>query len=234
MRLSSCFGTGARVFLAVLLAAACLQGTGCGKKRGTVARTADDIDDDADTPEERRFIEAGKPFVRAVAQNRPEAAYAELSSHARRRMIRAQFGGGDPQQDRRQAEEFKDVTPEQFAALFAQVVQQFGTPYKVGSLSVTETDPKLLSGKVTNAEDRLAVMINIGAMPDSVPAAIRRAALRAQIQTRPAPNAGKAPRRKDADEDDEGPYFNVKYVLVEEDGKLKVGYFEFFPPSILD
>ena len=30
------------------------------------------------------------------------------------------------------------------------------------------------------------------------------------------------------------PYFNIKYVLVEEEGKLKVGYFEFRPPSIWD
>jgi hypothetical protein len=30
------------------------------------------------------------------------------------------------------------------------------------------------------------------------------------------------------------PYFNLKVVLVEEDGELKVGYFEFLPPSMMD
>ena len=30
------------------------------------------------------------------------------------------------------------------------------------------------------------------------------------------------------------PYFNLKVVLVEEGGQLKVGYFEFLPPSIMD
>jgi glycerol-3-phosphate dehydrogenase len=30
------------------------------------------------------------------------------------------------------------------------------------------------------------------------------------------------------------PYLNLKVVLVEEGGQLKVGYFEFLPPSIWD
>jgi hypothetical protein len=30
------------------------------------------------------------------------------------------------------------------------------------------------------------------------------------------------------------PYFNLKIVLVEEEGQLKVGYFEFLPPSMMD
>ena len=30
------------------------------------------------------------------------------------------------------------------------------------------------------------------------------------------------------------PYFNLKVVLVEEAGQLKVGYVEFMPPSMMD
>jgi hypothetical protein len=30
------------------------------------------------------------------------------------------------------------------------------------------------------------------------------------------------------------PYFNLKIVLVEEGGQLRVAYFEFLPPSIWD
>ena len=37
--------------------------------------------------------------------------------------------------------------------------------------------------------------------------------------------------KKDEDFD---PYCNLKVVLVEEGGQLKVGYFEFLPPSIMD
>ena len=37
--------------------------------------------------------------------------------------------------------------------------------------------------------------------------------------------------KKDEDFD---PYLNLKVVLVEEGGQLKIGYFEFLPPSMLD
>jgi hypothetical protein len=30
------------------------------------------------------------------------------------------------------------------------------------------------------------------------------------------------------------PYFNLKVVLIEEGGELKVSYFEFLPPSMMD
>jgi hypothetical protein len=34
--------------------------------------------------------------------------------------------------------------------------------------------------------------------------------------------------------EDFAPYCNLKVVLVEEAGSLKVGYFEFTPPSMMD
>ena len=84
-------------------------------------------------------------------------------------------------------------------------------------------------------------MFAIGAMPDWIPADIRRASLRGQIHTELSPQelANVAQRRgitveelkKDQDFD---PYFNLKVVLVEEAGQPKVGYFEFLPPSIMD
>ena len=37
--------------------------------------------------------------------------------------------------------------------------------------------------------------------------------------------------KKDEDFD---PYLNLKVALVEEGGQLKIGYFEFLPPSMLD
>ncbi|HEX4696790.1 MAG TPA: hypothetical protein VH254_03880 [Candidatus Udaeobacter sp.] len=34
--------------------------------------------------------------------------------------------------------------------------------------------------------------------------------------------------------EDFDPYFNLKIVLVDEAGQLKIGYFEFMPPSMMD
>jgi hypothetical protein len=84
-------------------------------------------------------------------------------------------------------------------------------------------------------------MFAIGAMPDWIPGDIRRASLRGQIHTElSAEELEKVAARegisveelkKNADFD---PYFNLKVVLVEEGGQLKIGYFEFLPPSIWD
>lgn len=73
------------------------------------------------------------------------------------------------------------------------------------------------------------------------PADIRKASLRGQIHTELSPqelqNVAQRERisveqlKKTAEFD---PYFNLKVVLVEEAGQLKIGYFEFLPPSIWD
>jgi len=84
-------------------------------------------------------------------------------------------------------------------------------------------------------------MFAIGAMPDWIPADIRRASLRGQIHTelspqelqRAAQQEGISVEELQKDENFD-PYLNLKVVLVEEGGQLKVGYFEFLPPSMLD
>jgi hypothetical protein len=84
-------------------------------------------------------------------------------------------------------------------------------------------------------------MFAIGAMPDWIPADIRRASLRGQIHTELSPQElqNVAQREGITVEDlkkseDFDPYFNLKIVLVEEGGQLRVAYFEFLPPSMLD
>ena len=84
-------------------------------------------------------------------------------------------------------------------------------------------------------------MFAIGAMPDWIPADIRRASLRGQIHTELSPQElekvaqthGISVEELTKSEDFD-PYLNLKVVLVEEGGQLKVGYFEFLPPSIMD
>jgi hypothetical protein len=78
-------------------------------------------------------------------------------------------------------------------------------------------------------------------MPQWIPADIRKASLRGQIQTELSPQALQdvAQREGISVEDlkkseDFDPYFNVKVVLVEEGAQLKIGYFEFLPPSMMD
>jgi len=84
-------------------------------------------------------------------------------------------------------------------------------------------------------------MFAIGAMPDWIPADIRRASLRGQIQTELSPQELEKVASQQGisveelkKSEDFDPYFNFKIVLVEEGGQLQIGYFEFLPPSIMD
>jgi hypothetical protein len=97
-----------------------------------------------------------------------------------------------------------------------------------------------LGGKGKSMEEKLDAMFAIGMMPDSIPAGIRKASLRSRLsvelsreqlaETAKAMQMSVEKLKKDPDFQ---PYVTLKIVLVEEDG-LKVGYFEFLPPGILD
>lgn len=133
------------------------------------------------------------------------------------------------------------VTAEQFGELMKKVEAEHGVPRKPKHLAVFSTDPDVLNRRSKEQFGAMDSMFAIGAMPDSIPADIRRASLRGQISTElPGPEIEKIAKerqvtveqlKKDPDFD---PYFNFKIVLVEEDGQLKVSYFEFLPPSMLD
>ena len=85
------------------------------------------------------------------------------------------------------------------------------------------------------------LMFAIGAMPEWIPADIRKASLRGQIATELSPQELQNVAQREGisveelkKDEDFDPYLNVKLVLVEEGGQLSVGYFEFLPPSIWD
>jgi hypothetical protein len=108
-------------------------------------------------------------------------------------------------------------------------------------LHVFSTDPDVLNRRSKEQFGAMDSMFAIGAMPEWIPADIRRASLRGQIQTEPSQQQlqNLAQREGMTVEDlkksgDFDPYFNLKIVLVEERGQLKIGYFEFLPPSIWD
>lgn len=108
-------------------------------------------------------------------------------------------------------------------------------------LHVFSTNPDVLNRRSKEQFGAMESMFAIGAMPEWIPADVRKASLRRQIHTELSPQElqNVAQRegisveelQKKADFD---AYFNVKIVLVEEGGQLKIGYFEFLPPSIWD
>ena len=220
----------------------CGQKTQGGKEK-TVQKSEDDFLDKDAKPDERKYLLAAKPFFIAIANRNYADAYALLSSHARARMSFNQFTPAEDQTAFQQYESnaYMNVTANQFAYLMQYVEAARGAPRAPKMLSVFSTDPDVLNRRSREQFGAMDSMFAIGAMPDWVPANIRRASLRGQIHTELSPQElAKVAQEQGISveqlkkEEDFDPYLNLKVVLVDEGGQLKIGYFEFLPPSILD
>ena len=232
----------AAILLPVLL-------TSCGKKgqvadeEKTTQESEDDFLDKDTKPDERKYLVAAKPFFIAIANQQYAEAYALLSSYAKARMSLNQFTPAEERAEfaRNESNPLTNVTAEQFADLMKYVEAAHGAPRAPKMLHVFSTDADVLNRRSAEQFGAVDSMFAIGAMPDSIPGDIRRASLRGQIHTELSPEeVEKAANAQGISVDelkkDENfdPYFNLKVVLVEEDGQLKVGYFEFLPPSMMD
>jgi hypothetical protein len=136
---------------------------------------------------------------------------------------------------------YDNVTAEQFAYLMQYVEAAHGAPRAPKMLHVFSTDPDVLNRRSKEQFGAMDSMFAIGAMPEWIPDDIRKASLRGQIHTELSPQElqNVAQRERMSVEnlkksDDFDSYFNFKVVLVEQGGQLKIGYFEFLPPSIWD
>lgn len=230
---------GCTVFTLALL----LSGCGGGGS-GTLASAGRSAAEEEMDPAEKPYYDAGKPFYAAIAQQDYAKAYEMLSSHAKARMSMNQFRApkDDAEQHKGEVEAKSNVSAAQFADLIGSTVaKEFGQPSKLGHLSVFSIDKAVLTRTSKEELGALDSMFAIGMMPDSIPKDIRKASLRGQIITT-LNDAELAKAAKDYEttveelkaNEDFQPGFNLKIVLVEEDGALKVGYFEFMPPSMFD
>jgi hypothetical protein len=234
------------ILIAVILLPVLL--TSCGRKsqdsEQTTAQTSEDdfLDKDA-KPDERTYLLAAKPFFVAIANQNYAEAYALLSSHAKARMSLNQFMPAEQRADfeGNESNPLTNVTAEQFADLMKMVEAALGTPRAPKMLHVFSTDVDVLNRRSKEQFGAVDSMFAIGAMPDSIPSHIRRASLRGQIHTELSPEEIEKVAKAQGisveelkNDENFDPYFNLKLVLVEEDGQLKVGYFEFLPPSMMD
>ena len=222
--------------------------TSCGRsgsdgEKKTTQKSEDDFLDKDAKPDERKYLLAAKPFFVAVANRKYADAYALLSAHAKARMSFNQFTPAEEQATFQQYESqpYMNVTEAQFAYLMQYVEAARGAPRAPKMLSVFSTDPDVLNRRSKEQFGAMDSMFAIGAMPDWIPADIRRASLRGQIHTELSPQELQRVAQTEGisveemkKSEDFDPYFNLKVVLVEENGQLKVGYFEFLPPSMMD
>src|SRR5215510_364105 len=222
--------------------------TSCGKRgqageKKTVQKSEDDFLDRDAKPDERKYLLAAKPFFIAVANRKYADAYALLSRYAIARMSLDQFKPSEQASDSQQNQSylFDNVTADQFAYLMQYVEAAHGAPRAPKMLHVFSTNPDVLNRRSKEQFGAMDSMFAIGAMPEWIPADIRKASLRGQIHTELSPQELQNVAQREGisvedlkKSDDFDPYMNVKLILVEEGGQLSVGYFEFLPPSIWD
>lgn len=237
--------------LHLLLVAGLACGTGCRPRESTATAPApesarapgDFVQTEDTTPAQRPWLEFGREVMVALAARDYATFHAQLSSHALVRMSANQF---DPADDDKvfEANERKprqNVTAAQFLELMAGMERRYGAPVRPLDLHLHSAEPHILAGQPKEAGDSLDIMFAIGNIPATVPVAARRASLRGQLAVELSPaqlaEAAKAYDTTPAElvkDPDFKPYCNVKLVLVEENGRLRVGYFEFLPPSMMD
>lgn len=222
--------------------------TSCGKKahegeKKTVQKSEDDFVDKDTKPDDRKYLLAAKPFFIAIANRKYADAYALVSRYAIARMSLEQFKPSEQASEAQQSQAyvFDNVTAEQFAYLMQYVEAAHGAPRAPKMLHVFSTDADVLNRRSKEQFGAMDSMFAISAMPEWIPAEIRRASLRGQISTELSSQELEKVAQRDGisvedlkKSEDFDPYFNLKVVLVEEGGELKIGYFEFLPPSIWD
>ncbi len=239
-----------KLYLFLNLAAFCLA-IGCRPPSNSPQAGFDPIAaaiHEAEEAGEKRCLEASRPILMAL-QNRDYAAlYEHLSPHALRYFSPEQFmpNSNSEMPSAKPNDSAQLMSLETFLEAMKSMESQLGVPMKLDFLYVQTIDPDELAGK----GDGLSNAFNIGAMSKEIPLDIRRGSIRAQVKCQPSDElaqeiaeefklpvadvkAGKIPESSEFDPDTL-PYLTFKYVLVEEANQLKIGYFEFLPPSILD
>lgn len=220
---------------------------GCGKQasepQDETSSKSETQEESAKTPEEKKYLEVAKKFAETIAAQKYSEAYSQFSRHAKARMSLNQFIPADDDALFAQQEKspLLDVMEEKFVELMKKVEEEHGKPKSLKGVDIFSTDRAVLARQSKEELAAVDSMFAIGAMPDSIPFEIRRASIRGHIGTelseeqltKTAQESGIALDELKKDENFQ-PYFTIKLVLVEEDGNVQVGYFEFLPASMLD
>ena len=186
---------------------------------------------------DRKLLQAAEGYYLALTENDFSKAYDLMSPWASKDVNPNQFLPEESDKDPVRS----DITKQEFVDQLQQLVNRTGKFRDIDLMYVESTDPRILAGETQDKWELIDVMYAIGMMSPEVPTDIRKASIRATISLEMEPELAKQMAAEygyssveEMYEDGESPYLTVKTVLVEEDGQLKVGYFEFIPPSMLD
>lgn len=154
---------------------------------------------------EARYVEAGRPFADAVVKQDYAAAYSMISSHLKPLMS------------------LDDLT-----VAINQAHADYFTPHHADPPYVVEMDPKALAGEVDTSQDKTSQAIDrmsieryVGTVSEVIAPEIRRASVTVAFYD------------KDKEDMDVRSYY-LTFLLVEDEGQLKVGHFFFRWHDMLD
>ena len=184
---------------------------------------------------EKEQLLAGKPFHEAIANRDYEGAFALLSNYAKQDVSRRQVAQNlslAEEKELAQKPRIESLTLATFKEWMTNFEQVYGTPLEINEMAVDEMDPDILAGR-GNAMD---TALSIGLISDNVPTEIRRSVIRSYITGRHTEQNTKYLMESEGLTEAEvheylEPQYEMKTVMVEIDGQLKVGYFEFFRSS---
>ncbi len=185
--------------------------------------------------QEKEQLLSGQPFHEAIASRNYKEAFRLLSDYAKRDVSRCQVSQNLSIAEQTQLAKEPRIT-ELTLAMFQEWMMQFeeihGTPLRINEMAVDEMDPEILAGR----GNTLDTLFSIGVISDEVPSDIRRSAIRSYITGRHTEkNIQYLMEREGLSEAEVHEYFEpqfeMKTVMVEIDGQLKVGYFEFLKSS---
>ena len=184
---------------------------------------------------EKEQLLAGKPFHEAIANRDYEGAFALLSNYAKQDVSRRQVAQNlslAEEKELAQEPRIESLTLATFKEWMDKFEQVYGTPLEINEMAVDEMDPDILAGR-GNAMD---TALSIGLISDNVPTEIRRSVIRSYITGRHTEKNTQYLMESEGLTEAEvheylEPQYEMKTVIVEIDGQLKVGYFEFFRSS---
>ena len=203
---------------------------GCSSSSSVKAGNSGELTYENDAEKEQLL--AGRPFHEAIANRDYEGAFALLSDYAKQDVSRRQVAQNlslAEEKDLAQKPRIESLTLATFKEWMAKFEQVYGTPLEINEMAVDEMDPEILAGG-GNAMD---TAFSIGLISDNVPPEIRRSVIRSYITGRHTEKNAQFLMESEGLTEAEvheylEPQYEMKTVMVEIDGQLKVGHFEFF------
>ncbi len=178
--------------------------------------------------DELEQLQAAEPFLLAMGKREYGKAYDLLSSWAKKDLVEGQFQfPTETEASRRKP--IPELSKEMFVDYMQRFEQEAVVPVKASEMFVYSMDKEDLSGGRKEIDNFFVVSI-----PESVPIEIRTSVIEAYITCKHSPESLAEMMKEyeisktQAESEDYAPIIGMEIFMVNEDGQIKVGYFDIY------